>query len=51
MAIGTIAGAEGGAQLIQVLKRAGNVNRSSAGSPLLFIFASRHLCFGKAKKH
>jgi len=26
MAVGTIAGAEGGAQLIQVLKRAGNVN-------------------------
>src|SRR5881397_2943068 len=26
MAIGTIAGAEGGAQLIQMLKRAGNVN-------------------------
>src|SRR5213595_604676 len=26
MALGTIAGAEGGAQLIQALKRAGNVN-------------------------
>src|SRR5207237_5416805 len=26
MAVGTIAGAEGGAQLIQMLKRAGNVN-------------------------
>ena len=26
MAIGTIAGAEAGAQLIQILKRAGNVN-------------------------
>ena len=50
MAMGTIGGAEVGAQLIQMLKRAGNVNSSLASSRLSFTSAFRLHDLGELRK-
>src|SRR5204863_2875312 len=51
MALGTIGGAEAGAQLIQALKRTGHVNTVVSFVAIIVYLSISVLCSGRAKKH